>query len=127
MPFAVYEEGKPCSVIGYPHLRGHGWENHTFPTFEQAHEHALNWLGPYWEGAILEKDKPYCYNGFDSIVIREEPYMDISENPKLMEEINKQASDFDANRRFSSAGSVARSAIREFLANQSGYSFWPDK
>jgi hypothetical protein len=60
--YCVYDGNKPASVKGYPTLKGKGWDTHCFHTFEEAHIYALNWLGSYGEGVVLELNTPYNYS-----------------------------------------------------------------
>jgi hypothetical protein len=70
--FGVYDNGKPASVVGFPVLRGCGWDNHQFQTFEEAEKYAQNWLGQY-SGMTLEVNKPVDYDGYGTMIeIREE-------------------------------------------------------
>lgn len=72
--FEITSKGeKPCSTVGYPELKGKGWDNHVFPTFEQAKEYVREWLDVYYSepdgGLVL--DEPWNYSGYgDKIVIR---------------------------------------------------------
>lgn len=55
--FGVYDNNKPCSVIGFPYLSLACWKTHQFETFEQALAYLEKWLGNY-SGCI-----PHDYNG----------------------------------------------------------------
>lgn len=71
--FAVYDNCKPASVMGFPQLNGKGWDNHTFATLKEAQEYVSEWLGDYdTTGGNLPADMPYDYNGYgDTIEIRD--------------------------------------------------------
>lgn len=69
--FAVYENGKPCSVEGF---RVHpSWKTHKLASFAEALAYAKKWVGEWdtsipanWDGKRLK------YNCFgDSIEIKE--------------------------------------------------------
>lgn len=69
MRYGVFDNNKPASKQGFPQLKGKGWENHIFGTFEAAVEYANEWLGAYG-GVELQLDTPYYYSYSDNIVIR---------------------------------------------------------
>jgi hypothetical protein len=70
--FGVYDNGKPASGVGFPVLKGGGWDTHQFQTFEEAEKYAQNWLGLY-AGVTLEVNKPVDYDGYGTTIeIREE-------------------------------------------------------
>jgi len=53
-------------------LKGYGWKNNKFNTFEEAIEYANKWLGEY-SGVELKLNTPIDYDGYgDTIEIREE-------------------------------------------------------
>lgn len=63
--FNVYDNNKPASKHGFKWATDrNGWGNHSFKTFEEAHDHAIKWLGEYGEGVILKLNEPYNYNSF---------------------------------------------------------------
>jgi hypothetical protein len=72
--YGVFENGKPCSEVGFPDLKGHGWTTSEFKTLAEAVDYAKKWLGDFGDedfalplGTLEFK---YCYNGYDSIVIK---------------------------------------------------------
>jgi hypothetical protein len=69
--FVVYNNDKKAK---YPECNVHyTWDNCEFSTFADAEEYALHWLGGYSPGVnILQSNKPYCFNGYDTITIKEE-------------------------------------------------------
>jgi len=60
----------------YPNSVYSCWHTNIFPTFKEAREYAMLWLGPqyYIRGLsdIIKLNKPYYYNGLDYIIIKKE-------------------------------------------------------
>lgn len=57
--FIVTDNGNPANENGFPRLKGHGWTQGTFTTWEAAVKYARNWLGEYDVlPALLEEQKP---------------------------------------------------------------------
>jgi len=36
MRYQVFQDGKPADTNGYPAIKGEGWSNSTFSSFEEA-------------------------------------------------------------------------------------------
>jgi hypothetical protein len=74
MKYEVYDSGKPASIIGFPGLKGKGWETNSFNNYKRALRYAINWLGAYsgYGDIKLKLNVPYDYSGYgDFIEIRE--------------------------------------------------------
>ena len=76
--FQVFDGGKPADETTVPRLKGLGWENSKFETFEEAQKYARMWCAPYgssydgMNGFVLKLNEPYDYSGCgDTIEIRE--------------------------------------------------------
>ena len=72
--YGVFDNGKPASKVGFPELKGKGWENHLFQSLSQAQNYAREWMGEYAPvDAIysLPVGRIYDYSGYgDMIEIR---------------------------------------------------------
>jgi hypothetical protein len=74
--FAVFDNGKPASCKGFPHMKGEAkWNNNEFNTLPEAQVYAFEWLGDYSLECHLDiqLNKPFGYGdwGEDFLVIRE--------------------------------------------------------
>lgn len=75
MMYGVFDNDKPASSVGFPHLKGKGWENHIFGTMKEAEAYAKEWLGDYYSRTIIfYPNVPYEYSSHgDMIEIRTIP------------------------------------------------------
>lgn len=72
--FGVFENDKPASSVGFPYLKGKGWNNHLFKTLKEANEYCLEWLGSYASCVpnVLEINTEYHYAGSEDFIIIKE-------------------------------------------------------
>ncbi len=58
--YGVYWNDQPASVVGYPEVKGEGWENHQWSEFQKAVDYANDWLQyPYTLPMEVEPDVIY--------------------------------------------------------------------
>jgi hypothetical protein len=74
--YTVLENGHPCEYKEGQHKYWQDWSNATFPTYEQAIDYAREWFDFYADDWTYENmkdklNKPYCFNGWDFMEIRE--------------------------------------------------------
>ncbi len=73
--YSVYDNGRPCSGLGFPGLEKEGWKNHSHPSYKEALEYARRWLDFQGDAGSLDisLNEMVEYNGYgDVIQIREE-------------------------------------------------------
>lgn len=61
MPYQIFDNSKPADYRF--HNVSDAWHKSYFETWRDAHDFALNWLGPLGEGVGLMVDTPYDYSG----------------------------------------------------------------
>lgn len=70
----VFENDKSADSSTYPHIKGRGWDNSKFCTFQQAYTYMRKWLGGLGDHLPEYVDKEdgycFCYNGYDTVSIR---------------------------------------------------------
>lgn len=67
--YQVFDNGKPADQKGFPILKGNGWKNSKFPTWQAAMAYARKWLGAYV--VPLKINTPVDYSGYgDKIEVR---------------------------------------------------------
>ncbi len=75
MKYGVFDNGRPASKSGFPEIKGTGWLNHIFDTYNDARRYAINWLGAdggYGDFEDFKLNTPYDYSGRgDMIEIKE--------------------------------------------------------
>jgi len=60
--FAVFWRDRPASTEGFPMLlKGQGWDQHQFATFEEAHQYMQDWMDD--EDLELNPNEPFDYSG----------------------------------------------------------------
>lgn len=64
--YGVFENGKPCSIEGFPHMHP-SWNNHKYPTFAEALEYLKKWLGAYSPPENYD-GSAYDYDGYGDVV-----------------------------------------------------------
>jgi hypothetical protein len=68
--YGVFENGKPCSEVGFPAIKGLGWTTHEFETYDLAFAYAKLWLGAYSDA--IEEDfgigKKVNFNGYGDTI-----------------------------------------------------------
>jgi hypothetical protein len=70
--YGVFENDKPCSPAGFDWCTLPCWSNHLFPSFEEAHDYAISWLGHHADSFLhLKLNEPYDYGYGDVITIKE--------------------------------------------------------